>query len=94
MTHSVSACGPSSKNETKYWDNNKASITENGTKFPGFKGLLDARMAKAEPIMQEALKLSDEEAKAKKMKEANEALDPQLSRSCVPRKPNSESSLR
>lgn len=73
-----SACGPSSKNETQYWDNNKKAITEFGTQWAGFKKLLDERLATAEPLMAEALKVSDDEKKAAAMKAANAALDPLL----------------
>jgi len=76
----TSACGPSSKNETQYWDNNKKAITEFGTKWAGFKKLLDERLATAEPLMAEALKVADDEKKAEAMKAANAALDPLLGR--------------
>jgi hypothetical protein len=67
-------CSPSTKNESQYWENHKQSVKEYGTKWPGFKGVLDERMKKAEPIWDAAQKLSDDKAKAQKMQEANETL--------------------
>ena len=70
----VVGCSPNAKNEQQYWDNHQKDMTEFGTRWPGFKPLLDARLTKAKPLFDEASKLTDEKAKAEKMKAANEAL--------------------
>ena len=80
ITLLVTACGPSAKNEGQYWDNSKKAITELGTRWAGFKTLLDERLAKAEPLMEEAKKVGDGEKKAEAMKAANAALEPLLGR--------------
>ena len=65
------ACSPSAKNESQYWENNKKSVAEFSAKYPGFKTVLDADLKKATGVWDEAAGVADEEAKAKKMQEAN-----------------------
>ncbi|MDP6943991.1 MAG: hypothetical protein QF464_07565, partial [Myxococcota bacterium] len=66
------ACGPSTEGQTKDWTRNKEKAGELRIDHPNFKAALDAEQKKAEAIWEEAGKLSDEEAKAEKMKAANE----------------------
>ena len=68
------ACSPSSKNEKQYWDNHQKNLTAQSTKYPGFKTILETHKVAAEKVMKEAEGLADEDAKAKKMKEANAAI--------------------
>lgn len=70
----VTGCGKNAKNETQYWTNHQQEMTEFGEKWPGFKALLEARKAKAQPMWEEAGKIADEEQKAEKMAAANAAL--------------------
>ncbi|MFW5741566.1 MAG: hypothetical protein ACOC1F_14525 [Myxococcota bacterium] len=70
----VVGCGKNAKNEQQYWTNHQQEMTEFEQKWPGFKALLDVRKAKAQPMWDEAQKISDEEQKAEKMAAANAAL--------------------
>ncbi len=70
-----SGCKPTAKNEVKYWENNKKEFAEAVALYPSFKGVLSAKMEEAKKIWSEAEKISNEENKAKKMKEANEKID-------------------
>lgn len=67
----VVGCKPSAKNEEQYWNNHQRDSVEYSTRWPGFKQVLETQKAKAQPIWEEASKVSDEKAKAEKMKEAN-----------------------
>jgi len=57
--------------QTKDWTQNKERAGELRVDHPNFKAALDVEQKKAEAIWEEAGKLSDEEKKAEKMKEAN-----------------------
>ncbi len=72
LVATVAACGPSTEGQTKDWERNKEKAGELRVDFPNFKVALDSEQKKAETIWAEAGKLSDEEAKAAKMKAANE----------------------
>lgn len=74
MAFAVAACGPSAKNEQQYWDNNNRDIAELSIRWAGYKGLMAAHQASAKPLWDEASALTDEKAKAEKMKAANAAL--------------------
>jgi uncharacterized coiled-coil DUF342 family protein len=71
----MSGCKPTTKNEMQYWDNNKKEYAEAVAKYSVFKPYLLAKKNEAEKIWQDALKITAEEEKAKKMKEANEKID-------------------
>ncbi|MDX1959807.1 MAG: hypothetical protein SFU98_14640 [Leptospiraceae bacterium] len=68
-------CKPNAKSQLQYWENNAKAYTEAVNTYPNFKVLLEAKMKEATAIWTEAEKLTDEEAKASKMKEANDKLE-------------------
>jgi hypothetical protein len=68
-------CKPNSKNEIQYWENNKKDFAEATTKYPNFKAVLEVKMKEAEALWEEAGKLTNEEQKAAKMKEANSKIN-------------------
>jgi len=70
----IAACAPNAKNEQQYWDNHAKDAKEYSSKWPGFTTVLNARQAKAKPLWDSAIALSDDKAKAAKMKEANEVI--------------------
>jgi len=65
------ACGPSAKNEQQYWDHNQAAVTEFKGRWSGFNALVDQEAADAKVAWDAAGKLTNEDEKAAKMKEAN-----------------------
>jgi hypothetical protein len=71
----IIGCKPSAKNEVQYWENNKKDFAEAVAKYPNFKDVLDKKMAEAQKIWDEAEKASGDDAKAEKMKAANEKLN-------------------
>lgn len=71
----IMSCKPTTKNEIQKWENNKKDFAEAVMKYPAFKAVLDAKMAAAQKIWDEALKIGKEEEKAKKMKEAGDKLN-------------------
>ncbi len=76
----LAACSPSTKGETQRWGHNVSAVSALGTRWPGFAPLLQAGKAAAQKEWDAAEALSDEEAKAAKMKAANEAFGPLLAR--------------
>ncbi len=69
------ACGPNAKNEEQYWKNHEAAMVEYKSRWPGFDPLLAAEHTEAQSLWDAAGKLTDEDAKAEKMKEANAKLE-------------------
>jgi hypothetical protein len=67
-------CSPSTKNEEQYWTVHQTEITEYGGRWPGFKGLLAARLEKARPAWEAALAIGNEKEKAQRMHDANALL--------------------
>jgi DNA repair exonuclease SbcCD ATPase subunit len=68
-------CKPNSKSQIQQWESNQKEFAEATTTYPNFKALLDAKMNNAKAIWGEAEKLTNEEEKVQKMKEANEKLN-------------------
>jgi len=68
-------CKPNAKNQVQYWENNAKSLAWAAQKYPNFKALLDAKNKEASALWAEAAKLTKEEDKAAKMKEANDKLE-------------------
>jgi hypothetical protein len=68
---SATGCSPSTKNEEQYWTVHQAEVAEYGGRWPGFKGLLAARLEKARPMWAAAQTIGSEKEKAQKMHEAN-----------------------
>lgn len=68
------ACGPSEEGETRAWDQNKLAMQEYSGKFPNFRPAFDERMSEAQQLWEAAKALSDKEARAQKMREANDKL--------------------
>jgi len=67
-------CSPSTKNEEQYWTVHQTEITEYGTRWPGFKALLAARLAQARPAWEAALAIGNDKEKAQRMHDANALL--------------------
>lgn len=74
------ACSPSSKNEQKYWEQHQQNLTSQASLNPGFAAILNEHKAKAEVLMKEAGALTDEDAKAEKLKAANAQISTVLKR--------------
>lgn len=68
-------CKPNAKNEAQYWANHKKELAEATAKWPNFRAVLDNKMKEASAIWAESEKITNEEEKAAKMKEANEKID-------------------
>ncbi len=71
----IAGCKPSAKNEVQYWENNRKDFAEAVAKYPAFKDVLNKKMAEAQKIWDESEKISGDDAKAAKMKAANEKLN-------------------
>ena len=69
------ACGPSVESETKAWDSNKQKIEKLKAEYPAYVALFDQKMEQAKTLWDAAAKETDEDAKAKKMSEANNLID-------------------
>ena len=69
----LGACSKSVEGETKKWSANTAKVTELAAQYPGFKGAIEARKTAAQTIF-DASEGLDDDAKIKKMAEANSAL--------------------
>lgn len=67
----IYACGTSVESQQKTWESNKSAVEGLKAEYPAFKTVLDEKLKKAQVIMDEAQGLSDEDAKIKKMQEAN-----------------------
>ena len=70
----VAGCSPTTEGESKTWTKKNAAATEHAEKWTGFKTVIDAQVTAAKAVWKEAEGISDKEAKAAKMKEANELL--------------------
>lgn len=70
----VYSCGPSVEGETKNWDRNLQQLKKVQTDYPVYADMIKAKIEEAEKIYDKAVNISDEEAKAKKMREANSVL--------------------
>ncbi len=69
----VSGCKKSVEGETAAWDSNLAQAKELAAQYPGFKPAIEARIAAAQKLRDEADGLG-EEAKIAKLSEANSTL--------------------
>jgi len=70
----LNACGPSIEGETKDWEKNLAAVEQAKKDYPSFASIIDSKLEEAKKLWEEAKSLTDEEAKAKKMSEANDLL--------------------
>ena len=70
----VTGCSPTTEGESKTWTRKNETAKEYATTWPGFKTVIDAQVTAAGAVWKEAEGISDKEAKAAKMKEANELL--------------------
>ncbi|HET6583626.1 MAG TPA: hypothetical protein VFG69_09265, partial [Nannocystaceae bacterium] len=66
-------CKQTVEGETQAWETNVAKVKELAAQYPGFKPALDARLAAAQKIHDEAASLGDE-AKIAKLAAANTEL--------------------
>ena len=71
----VYSCGPSIEGETKNWDRNIQQLEKMQKDYPAYADMIKAKIEEAENIYDKATGISDEEAKAKKMREANNLLN-------------------
>jgi chromosome segregation ATPase len=67
------ACKKSVEGESKRWSSTTQRVQELQALYPGFVAPLKEQLKKAEAVMEAAKGLSDEQAKIKKMAEANSA---------------------
>lgn len=67
-------CKPSVEGETRAWDQNKLTLQEWAGRFANFKPAIDGRVAEAQKDFEAAKGLSDPDARAAKMREANDKL--------------------
>ena len=68
------SCGPSVEGETKNWDRNIKELKKMQTDYPAYSDMIAAKINEAEGIYEKAKGVSDEEAKAQKMRDANNVL--------------------
>jgi len=71
LTFAVIACGPSTEGEKKKWESHKKNAATYKTEYAGMATVIDTNLKAAETAMTEALKVKDEEKKAKAMQSAN-----------------------
>ena len=71
----VYSCGPSVEGETKNWDRNIEQLNKLKTDYPAYADMIKAKIDEAQKIYDNAGSLSDEEAKADKLREANNILN-------------------
>lgn len=71
----IYSCGPSADSQAKMWTDNIAQLTDLKSKYPGFASLIDQQITEATKIYDSASSISDEKAKAQKIKEANNLLE-------------------
>jgi ribosomal protein L40E len=74
------SCGKTVDSEKSSWASNLKNLSALSFEYPAFADVIKAQIALAEPVMQEAGSIADEEAKIKKMSEANLLLRPDFVR--------------
>jgi hypothetical protein len=67
----VASCKKTVEGESASWQRNTQHVQELSALYPGFAGALKTQLQQAESAMQAAQSISDKEASAKKMAEAN-----------------------
>lgn len=70
----IYSCSPSVEGETKSWDSNVQQLKKMKSDYPAYADMISTKMAEAEKIFKSAEGISDEDAKAEKMREANNIL--------------------
>lgn len=70
----VNACAPNVEGETKSWDKNVKAMTAAKADYPSFSDAIDQKLTEAKGIWEEAKGISEEDAKAEKMRTANNLL--------------------
>jgi len=70
----VYSCAPSVEGETKSWDSNVQQLKRMQADYPAYADMISTKLAEAEKVFKSAESISDEEAKAEKMREANNIL--------------------
>lgn len=66
------ACKPTNESEDRGMKNNKTKVASLKEKYPALSEMLDIKLKEAEKLYEEAGKISNEEEKIKKKKEAND----------------------
>ncbi|MSQ84603.1 MAG: hypothetical protein EXR77_17275 [Myxococcales bacterium] len=67
-------CKPSVEGETRAWDQNKLTLQEWSGRFANFRPAIDSRVAEAQTDFDVAKSMGDPDARAAKMREANDKL--------------------
>ncbi len=70
----LGGCKPSVEGETRAWDQNKLTLQEWSGRFPNFRPAIDGRVAEAQADFDAAKGIGDADARAAKMREANDKL--------------------
>lgn len=74
MAVAVSACKKTVKGETSRWDASNRKVDDLAVLYPSFKSALEDQRAQAKTVFDAAQTIEGDEAKAKKMSEANTLL--------------------
>ncbi len=74
LTIFVYSCSPSVEGETKSWDSNVQQLKKMQTDYPAYAEMISSKLSEAEKVYKSAEGISDEDAKAEKMREANNIL--------------------
>jgi len=74
IAFAIYSCAPSVEGETKSWDSNIQQLKKMQTDYPAYANMISLKITEAEKIYKGAEGVSDEEAKAEKMREANNIL--------------------
>lgn len=69
------SCGPSVEGEQKDWEKNKSMVSKLKNDFPAYTQLIDYKFTEAQKVWEASTSISEEEAKADKMNEANNYFD-------------------
>src|SRR4051812_44027737 len=67
----VSGCKPKVEGETTSWKENQKKAADYKTKYPAYAAALDQSFAEASKIWDDATRITKEEDKAQKMRDAN-----------------------
>ncbi len=71
----IYSCGPSVEGESKSWKNNIKKLDKLKTDYPAYADMITKKIEEAEAVFKAAESISEEDAKADKMREANNILN-------------------
>ena len=69
------SCGPSIEGESKSWKSNVKKLEKLKTDYPAYADMITKKIEEAEAVFEAAADISEEDAKAEKMREANNLLN-------------------